>query len=218
MVTTPELPTGDRRPVPDPTLLTTQQLYREIGSLRELIESRLDGNDKAIVVLQQIASSQPTPGIVMAAVASLKEHVDTTRQSANLLRDEKFAAVQTQFRERDTRTEQSAAATKIAVDAALQAAKEAVAAQNTASAQAIAKSEAATTKQIDAIAQLITAQAKGTDEKIEDVKGRITVIESVKTGGQEQRASSREIFGYVVGAVGLLVGVLSVIGFVLSKG
>jgi hypothetical protein len=187
-------------------------LPRDIASLRELIEARLDGYDKAIVVLQAIASSQPTPGIVMAAVEALKERVDLSLYGLKELRDEKFAGIQVQFRERDTRTEQSAAATKIAVDAALQAAKEAVAAQNIASAQAIAKAEAATTKQIDAIAALISAQAKGTDDKIDDVKGRVTMIESQKAGDkinkEDNRQGSRDTFAYVVGAVGMLGGLV----------
>jgi hypothetical protein len=171
---------SDTRPVPDPTLLTTQQLIREIGALRDLFTVELT--------------------------------------AARELTDERFAAVQMQFRERDVRNEHAVASTKVSVDTALQAAKEAVGAQNLASAQAIAKAEAATTKQIDALATLISAQAKATDEKIDDVKSRITAIESQKIGVQEQRGVSKDVFGYIVGAVGLLVGVLSVIGFVLSKG
>jgi hypothetical protein len=178
----------------------------DLTQLRDIIETRLDGYDKAIVVLQEIANSQPTPGIVMAAVDKLAA-----------VHGEKFIGVATQFKERDTRTDQSAAATKIAVDAALQAAKEAVAAQNQASAQAIAKAEAATTKQIDALATLISAQTKATDEKIEDVKSRVGAIEAVKQGVMEQRTVSKDFFGYIVGAVGLLVGVLSVVGFVLAR-
>lgn len=34
----------DWRPIPDPTLLTTEQLNREIASLRELLEARIDSH------------------------------------------------------------------------------------------------------------------------------------------------------------------------------
>lgn len=166
----------------------------------ETLEQRLDSMDRAIVLLQDSVNRMPTPAIVMEKVHALES-----------LHDEKFRGIATQFKERDTRTEQSASSTKIAVDAALQAAKEAVAAQNTASAQAIAKSEAATTKQIDAIANLITAQAKGTDEKIDDVKGRIQSLESQKAGAQEQRSSNKDAFGYVIGAVGIVIAVATFI-------
>jgi hypothetical protein len=38
----------DFRPVPDPTVLTTDQLRRELGMLRELIEARIEGDDKFV--------------------------------------------------------------------------------------------------------------------------------------------------------------------------
>lgn len=34
---------GERRPVPDPTTLTTQALHRDIGAARELLEERING-------------------------------------------------------------------------------------------------------------------------------------------------------------------------------
>src|SRR6185369_13411363 len=148
------------RPVPDPTLLTTQQLIRENLWLREVLETRLTGiqeanllrqnntnarfeaYDKAIKLLQDI--SDKFPGRIDEKINSLKE-----------VHEEKFASIQVQFRERDVRTEQSSKDSKVAVDAALQAAKEAVGEQNKSSALTIAKSEASMTKQIDGISQLI---------------------------------------------------------------
>jgi|SRR5665213_658493 len=127
----------DIRPIPDPSTLTTSQLHRELASLRELIEARLDGTDKRIEI---------------------------------------------QFIERDKRAEQTAKDSKLAVDAAFSAAKEAVKEQNTSSALAIDKSEKATTKQIDGISSLISASSKATDEKIEDVKARLQMIEGQKAG------------------------------------
>ena len=38
----------DWRPIPDPTLLTTQQLLRELGALRELLETRINGLDRLL--------------------------------------------------------------------------------------------------------------------------------------------------------------------------
>ena len=35
-------------PVPDPTLLTTEQLIRSMAALREILEARFDGTDKVI--------------------------------------------------------------------------------------------------------------------------------------------------------------------------
>jgi hypothetical protein len=42
MADTPEVPSGyTSRPIPDPTVLTTQALYREVAALKELIEQRI---------------------------------------------------------------------------------------------------------------------------------------------------------------------------------
>lgn len=50
---------GDSRPVPDPTVLTTQHVSREVSCLREIIETRLDDMDKAIIVLSLWRDSLP---------------------------------------------------------------------------------------------------------------------------------------------------------------
>jgi hypothetical protein len=197
------------RPVPDPTLLTTQQLIRENLWLREVLETRLTGiqeanllrqnntnarfeaYDKAIKLLQDI--SDKFPGRIDEKIHSLKE-----------VHEEKFASIQVQFRERDVRTEQSSKDSKVAVDAALQAAKEAVGEQNKSSALAIAKSEASTTKQIDQQGLLIQSTAKASDEKIDDIKERLTRIEG---GGK----GMRDMVGWIVAGIFLLI---AVIGFI----
>jgi len=178
--------TGDIRPVPDPTRLTTEQLTREIAALREsggaaqlalreIIETRLVGNDRAIRLLQDAADK--FPAWVDEKIVALK---DVHAQRFVALNDtfaEKFASIQTQFSERDVRTEQAAGAVKIAVDAALQAQKEAVGEQNKSSALAIAKSETSTTKQIDQLATSIQQMTKAFDDKVVDVKDRLTRLE-----------------------------------------
>ena len=54
------------RPIPDPTILTTEQLRRELAILREIIETRLDGMDRAT----QLASVQ---------VAGISQEVEQVR-------------------------------------------------------------------------------------------------------------------------------------------
>src|ERR1035438_4580365 len=99
-------------PVPDPTILTTEQLLREVSTLREqfgrevadlkeLTDIRHVGLDKALVLSNTNMLQQIT-------------HL-------GLLCDEKFNTIAIQFKERDTRVEQTAKDTKVAVDAALQA-------------------------------------------------------------------------------------------------
>jgi hypothetical protein len=187
---------SDLKPVPDPTVLTTQQLLRELGSVREIIETRLDAMDKAISLIQ--AHSDKVPSLLDLAI----EHLRT-------LHEEKFRSVQIQFQERDTRTEQTSRDSKVAVDAALQAAKEAVGEQNKSSSLAISKSEMATTKQIDQLVVLIQANAKASDEKIDDIKQRVTIIESHSKG-------VGDMWGYVVGFLGLVALVASAVGIAMT--
>ena len=171
---------------PDPTVLTTQLLHREISSLREIIEARLMGMDKALVLLQSAVDRVPS-------IAEL-----------NARFEERFNSISVQFKERDARVEQSARESKVAVDAAFSAQKEAVSEQNKSSTAAIAKSEAATTKQIDAMGLLINASQKATDEKIDDMKARITVIESRGAG----MASG---FGYIATGIGIVAAIIGAI-------
>jgi hypothetical protein len=177
---------GDLLPRPDPTVLTTQQLLREVSSVREILESRLNGMDKAIALLQASVDRSPT---IPEVVAEFRE---------------KFTGVDTRFQQRDIMFELAAKSDKDAIVAALQAAKEAVAEQNKSSATAIAKAETATTKQMDSITTLIQTNQKAIDEKITDVKDRITVIE-----GRGQGISST--IGILVGVGGLVLALIATI-------
>lgn len=245
-------------PIPDPSLMTTKQLIREVSTLRELLEvklnrleettalnrqildtrisaaeasrdserqvlserlhmavgaleaastltrdvlqTRLDGMDKAIRLLQDTADKFPARiDEKIAAVREVHEQRFIALIDTHL---EKFSSIQTQFRERDVRTEQSSKDSKVAVDAALQAAKEAVGEQNKSSALAIAKSEASTTKQIDQLAASIGQMTKAFDDKVMDVKERLTRIEGVGQG-------AGALWGYLAAGVMLLIAVAS---------
>src|SRR5271163_46358 len=106
-----EMDRDDRRPVPDPTLLTTQQLLRELSTLRELIFTRLDAMDRATSLLSETVNRTPT--VVQTEISHVRE-----------LTGERFTAIDQQFRERDIRTEKADKASKEALDAALLSAKE----------------------------------------------------------------------------------------------
>lgn len=189
-------------PIPDPTLLTTQQLHREIFSVREVIETRINSMDKAIELVKGIADR--IPQLMEKAISQLQG-----------LHEEKFSSIQTQFKERDTRSDQTSKDNKVAIDAALQAAKEAVGEQNKSSQLAIAKSEAATTKQIDAIVILIANGQKALDDKIDDIKERLTTIEGNRAGQQEKKQDTTSNWVIVFGAIGVLFGLVgTVVAFV----
>jgi hypothetical protein len=165
----------ESRPIPDPTVLTTEQLHREIGSVREVLFGEV-------------------------------------RHSAELTQ-EKFDAVDRRFTDLEARTAEQKRDTKDAVDAALQAAKEAVGQQTEASERSIAKSEAATTKQIDSVTALLSTSNAATGATIDDLKSRMDRMESAKLGGSEVRTDQRALTASFIG-VGLFV--LTVAGFVIA--
>ena len=193
----------DVLPVPDPTRLTTEALMREVASLKELFETRLGAMDKAIQLLQARADRSLSIDVVSGKVSHLED-----------LTDEKFSGIYKQFVERDVRTDQTSRDSKVAVDAALQAAKEAVSEQNKSNALSMDKSEAAFTKQIDQLGLLIATTSKGTDDKIDDIKNRLTLIE-----GRSQTVETGAGYVLTSAGIGLSAGVLIVgmLGLYLRK-
>lgn len=209
----------DLRPIPDPSTLTTAQINREIAALREILEARLGGMDARFVQLH--VEFDKVPFSVEKIVQKLQD-----------LHEEKFKSIQTQFTERDTRTEQTSRDSKVAVDAALSAAKEAVSAQTIASQREILKSETATTKQIDSIVSLIQTMTKASDEKIDSIKNLIMAATkasdektSAITGALNEKISFLErqmalidgrgagassLWGFIVGAIGLVGAMIAI--------
>lgn len=211
-----------RVPVPDPTLLTTQQLIREIKALQEIVDAKLAGMDKAtssleILINEKIdavaqRSDERHRGVQMQfsernarfdqAITGAMEVAKAARatledKTAHLqeLHNEKFLSVAAQFEQRD-----------IALNSTLQATKETFREQNNAAAVAIAKSEASTVKQIDQIQQLLQSATAGLEGKIADIKDRLTTIEG-KTIGQATANVTRDTSTTQwVGIIGLVVG------------
>ena len=197
---------GCTLPVTDPTHLTTRQILREIGTLKEIVfakiesssaehaliqsvtKTRLDGMDKATVLLQDMADQLPTA--IDAKITALRE-----------VHDEKFNSIKNQFTEMDVRTERSSKDNNVAVGAAFSAAKEAVGEQNKSSALAIAKSEAATGKQIEQLQQLTIKGMESLDEKINDVKERLTRLEGASEGKTVADTSHHTSSSFVVSAI-----------------
>jgi len=82
MTDVPDAP--DWRPVPDPTLLTTQQLLRELAALRELLETRIGALDRLLSRRMDDADKA-----ISAALASAEKAVTKAETSA----ERRFEAV-----------------------------------------------------------------------------------------------------------------------------
>lgn len=151
-------------------------LRNETNTRFKAVEVRFDAIDKATALQHEDQVRIPTQ--IDRAILGLREFLEQSMKTvaANLRGDldrisaetaEKFAGVAAQFSERDTRTDQRAGDTKLAVDAAFAAAKEAT-----------AKIEAGFTKQIDSMIEIIDTKTANLSNQISDLKDRMTAAES----------------------------------------
>lgn len=117
---------SDWKPRPDPTALTTEQLHREVGTLRELIEEKLGG----------------VTNLLNTHVNQLEAQVVEVRRYYDAI-----------FTERDTRYEERFTASQLAVAAAFEASEKAVASALEAREKAIAAAFEASEKAVAAAFQ-----------------------------------------------------------------
>ena len=225
---TPSVVTHESSSRTDPTKLTTDQLTREIGALKELISVSIEHAHEDVVTLREYQSEVPSK--IAACVNNLRElleaklseiavatkllqastdrtpaQVDEKIRALESVHNEKFSSIQNQFKERDVRADQTSKQDKVAIDAALQAQKESVGEQNKSSALAISKSEASTDKRIDQLGTLMLSADKSVNDKFSDMKDRISMIENRGTAVENRGTGIKEGWGYLVGLVGLMV-------------
>jgi len=193
----PMMVTGSK-PDPDPTVLTTQQLLREIATSRETteaivagfkaaIEARLAAMDIAIILVRE--STEKFNGLVESSVNQLKD-VDQV----------KFDAIRDRFSD-----------AKSALDVALQSASKAVDAAFSAAKEAASKIEVSFTKAIEQLQSLGSAQQKATDDKIDDVRTRVTTLESQKRGSNDSIALMISVVGAVVALIAAVASVVALL-------
>lgn len=189
----------DIRPDPDPTIATNDAVERAILAIRDYIDGQLQVRDERLSGIDRATELRLTgitdiPNQIQAAINHLASLVD-----------ERFASVQTQFLERDTRSERESRDNKVAVDAAFAAQKEAAAKQDEANAKAIDKSEKATTETIKTNQELSRATTDALTKSLDEVKLAVSRIESSKLGGSATVAGASTILGFVLTAV--IIGV-----------
>jgi len=189
-------------PVPDPTVLTTDQLRREISALREVIEARLDGEAQATLLRLDTINGFPEmikeqighlESLLMARIVAAIENTDLKITTVDRVSNERFAAIEGTFQ-----------GNALALAAALAAQKEAAAETNKANALAIGKSEAGTKEAQLALQQLTNTGLDSLSVRFSDLKSRIDKGEGKEVGVDH---SANRAFAYI-GAVG---GVLAII-------
>lgn len=189
-------------PVPDPTVLTTQQLTREIAASREIVEAKYDTKLAAMDEATRLnkEASDKVPCLIKQEVKNLRD-----------LHEEKFTSISVQFKERDIRAEREARDNKVAVDAAFAAQKEAAAKQDEANAKAIEKSERATTETIKTNQELSLSKIEALTSQMNDLKGRLDRGEGNAGGRQENRLQLNQIISWLVALGAIAVATISVI-------
>lgn len=216
---------GGSTPKPDPTVLTTEALLREISALRTLIDQRISATEALFEtkILLGREGGMALKETLQQQISGLKEfHITDmdglrtyieSRILASVqlskemgeLRDQKFITVQTQFDLIERQRLENKADTKAAVDAALAAAKEAVKEQTTASDRAITKSETATSEQLKQMNVTFTTAIQGINQPISDLRDRVISLESMRIGGHEQKIDTRAITSDTRANIGIYV-------------
>ena len=167
-------------PVPDPSTITRVVIDREIANLRELIEERLSGMDKAIELVAHQAAQIPSAAQI--DIENLRE-----------LTNEKFAGLNHRFSEREKRNERQDTEYKENVKTAFDAADKAI----TKTESVVAKTEVFLIKQID----LLFLQSQSS-------ANRIQALESIKAGAEENKTDKRADNTLLIGAIGAATAIM----------
>lgn len=177
----------ERPPVPDPTILTTAALQREVAIIERRIAELQRTTEHGILEVKS------------GCAEKLNAHMVSARELTNL-----------QFELMSTWRLEQKDDTKVRLDAAFAAQKE-----------AITKQEASTDKQLEQLRLTFTTAFDELRRSMEEVKGRVGAIEATKLGSQEQRIETRQMtaatMGLIIGAITIFMALVSIIGIVIAN-
>lgn len=208
-------------------------MEKTIEGRAQAVDRRFHDMDKAIELLERWRATQreATAEDVAAGVVAAKNVLDaqlaaevnlTSHRFVSLDRemlakftdidhqiDSKLTAIRNQITDQDRRFEQSKLDSKAAIDAALQAAKEAV-----------GKTELVTDKQIAGIQVLVASIQKNYDDKLDalkdrfnDERNRSSTAAGSLSGGSQTKAALYATMGIIITVI--LFG-MAIVGFALS--
>jgi len=219
---------GGTRPVPDPTILTTQALEREVGNIKERLDDFKDQLDRRHVADREFVKAQldvvdtrlngidTATDLRLRGIIEIPDQIDEKVANLGSIVDEKFTSIDNQFKERDTRSERESRDNKVAVDAAFAAQKEAAAKQDEGNQKSIDKSEKSTQDTINKLSEKVDTQIKSLGDKIDDIKDRVNRIESQKEGVQQQRIGFSSNIGNYVAVGSLVLLAIAIIGYIVT--
>lgn len=203
-------------PVPDPTLLTTEAVARatetflreiaalrelhdkDMGSLRAIIEARLDAMNERHVAGQDVA---------VRVRGEVEEKISHARELAAA----RFAALDQSLAARDKQADDRAAAASLALTTALASARELVETRAASTAEAAGKYEKSITAQLGQIAEVASLNRQQLEDKINAVKERLDRGEGASTGEHARATETRLNASTVIAAVSVLLFLISVV-------
>lgn len=224
-------------PFPDPSSMTMSVIERVVSQRSELVGAQLQVVDaKFEVIAERINGIDRATALFQDSLIRVPTDVDKQVGNLRSIHDERFTSIRSevsalaqqialQFEERDKRGERESRDNKVAVDAAFAAQKEAASEQNKSNTLAITKSELATAETINKLEQLVTANLKGLNDKVEDLKttafqlrqemvananairAEVIALQAGRTAVHERTAESRQGMQAVLGVLGALVGI-----------
>jgi NADH dehydrogenase/NADH:ubiquinone oxidoreductase subunit G len=183
-------------------------LRRELASLREIIEARLDGADKATELRLDTINEIPAlikeeishlEALLMARLQTATDGMDLKIKAVNDVSNERFAAIEGTFQ-----------GNALALAAALAAQKEAAAETNKANALAIGKSETGTKESLQALQALMSTGLTSLGERFADLKSRLDRGEGQDLGGDKSSAHNIAMIGAVGAVIGIILGLAAI--------
>jgi DNA repair exonuclease SbcCD ATPase subunit len=146
-------------------------------------------------------------------IAALKELTEQRIEGLENLCREKFKAMHQTFKMVERQRIEQKQDTQMAVNAALKAQQDAVHEQTEASEKAINKSESSTNDSLKQLAGNFSTEITSLRREINEVKDRVTSIESQKIGAKEDRTGLYA----AIGIVGTLLAIIVLVSNIIFK-
>lgn len=191
----------DWRPRPDPTVLTTEQLHREIAAL----ESRIGSEVSALKTLLEASIRSVT-----TILDGKTEELETKVSCATDLSDTRFDRIDTRFdvieRHRVEQKEDTDKRLGYVIDTLKERADE----HYKSNRALIEKSEQSVLDTIAKQGDSFQASVAGLITRNDDLKERVGKIENIKEGAQEQKTEGRQQISSTTAIVGTVIAVIAV--------
>jgi len=211
-------------PVPDPSVLTTQQLSREVQGIEREIGMRQDAQERELALRQDIrerehrtlqelleVSISTNTTLITEKLNGVRREIDIHEAYRLELKEDAERHRQELKADGEKALSTALTAAEKAVQAALAAAEKARDQQTIASQLATTKAEDAAKEQLKTQGEKFSADIAALVTSVNDVKGLMGEMRAEKRGGQEIIVEKRAMTGTTFAAIGLGIAIFGVI-------